>query len=147
MAEALGGQRRGRQSGGQRARAGGLPALRHRPLPGTPRREPLARLPAWLRRGPETYGFRGQVWTRQRVVVVRRVALGVVYYPHVGRLLNALRWSPQKPVRRARQRDDAAIARWRAEAPPPSHPGVPHERRGATPSRGAPAGVGSGVEP
>jgi transposase len=31
----------------------------------------------------------------------------------VGRLFNVRRWSPQKPVRRARQRDEAAIARWR----------------------------------
>jgi transposase len=32
---------------------------------------------------------------------------------HVGRLLKALRWSPQKPRRRAQQRDEAAMAQWR----------------------------------
>jgi transposase len=79
----------------------------------------LARLPDLLRRGPEAYGFRGQVWTRKRVAEVLRVAFGVVYHPtHVGRLLKALRWSPQKPMRRARQRDEAAITHWRQETWP-----------------------------
>jgi transposase len=50
---------------------------------------------------------------------VIRVAFGIVYHPtHVGRLLKALRWSPQKPRRPARQRDEAAIARWRDETWP-----------------------------
>ena len=58
-----------------------------------------------------------------------RREFGVVYHPtHVGRLLKAIRWSPQKPMRRARQRDEAAIARWRTDtwaaikkAPRPKH--------------------------
>src|SRR5918998_6664277 len=94
----------------KRARQDGLQALRRRPPPGAPRRlapDQLARLPGLLRRGPEAYGFRGQVWTRKRVAQVVRVAFGIVYHPtHVGRLLKALRWSPQKPMRRARQRDE-----------------------------------------
>src|SRR5918999_106112 len=101
----------------KRARQDGPQALRHRPPPGAPRRlasEQLARLPALLHRGPEAYGFRGQIWTRKRVAEVLRLELGVVYHPtHVGRLLKALRWRPQKPVRRARQRNEAAIAHWR----------------------------------
>jgi transposase len=45
--------------------------------------------------------------------------LGVAYHhTHVGRLLKAIRWSPQKPARRARQRDEAAIARWRDDTWP-----------------------------
>jgi transposase len=106
----------------KRARAGGPQALCHRPPPGAPRRlatEQLARLPDLLHRGPEAYGFRGQVWTRQRVAEVIRLAFGIRYHPtHVGRLLKALRWSPQKPMRRARQRDEAAIARWRTQTWP-----------------------------
>jgi transposase len=106
----------------KRARDRGPAALRHQPPPGAPRRlsaAQLARLPTLLRRGPETYGFRGQLWTRKRVAEVIRVAFGVIYHPtHVGRLLKALRWSPQKPMRRARQRDEAAIARWRQDTWP-----------------------------
>ena len=103
----------------QRVRDGGVQALRHRGPPGAPRRlaaEPLARVPALLRRGPEAYGFRGQVWTWKRRAEVLRVEFGVMYHPtHVGRLLKALRWSPQKPRRRARPCDEVAIAQWRDE--------------------------------
>jgi transposase len=100
-----------------RARAGGPTALRHRTPPGAARRlteEQLARLPALLQRGPATYGVRGDVWTRRRSAVVMRLECGVTdQATHVGRLCKASRWSPQKPIRRARQRDEAAIARWR----------------------------------
>jgi transposase len=106
----------------KRARNGGPHALRHRPPSGAPRRlaaAQLARLPDLLHRGPEAYGFRGQVWTRGRVAAVLQLEFGVSYHPvHVGRLLKALRWSPQKPARRARQRDEAAIAHWREQTWP-----------------------------
>jgi len=116
-----------------RARSGGLEALRHRPSPGAPRRvstEQLARLPDLLRRGAEAYGFRGEVWTRARVAVIMRLEFGVSYHPvHVGRLLKAIRWSPQKPMRRARQRNEAAIARWRDETWPALKKGRRHSSR------------------
>jgi transposase len=39
---------------------------------------------------------------------------GVAYHKgHVARLLKELRWTPQTPIRRAIQRDEAAIERWR----------------------------------
>ena len=104
------------------ARNGGPEALRHCPPPGAPRRltdAQLARLPALLQPGAEAYGFRGEVWTRARVAVIIRLEFGVSYHPvHVGRLLKALRWSPQKPMRRARQRNEAAIAHWREQTWP-----------------------------
>jgi transposase len=105
-----------------RARKGGPAALRHRPSPGAPRRlscAQLARLPELLHRGAEAYSFRGAVWTRSRVAAVIRLAFGVTYHPaHVGRVLQRIRWSPQKPARRARQRDEAAIAYWREQTWP-----------------------------
>jgi transposase len=105
-----------------RARQAGPEALRHRPSPGAPRRlsaEQLACLSNLLRRGPATYGFRGDLWTRRRIAVVIRLEFGVTYHPtHVGRLCKAIRWSPQKPVRRARQRDEAAITHWRDDTWP-----------------------------
>jgi transposase len=106
----------------KRAREAGPEALRRRPPPGAPRRlsaEQLARLPALLHRGPAAYGFRGELWTRPRIAAVIRLEFGVSYHPrHVGRLLDAIRWSPQKPARRARQRNEAAIAQWRDETWP-----------------------------
>jgi transposase len=102
-----------------RARGAGPEALRRRPPPGAPRRlspDQLARLPALLQRGPLAYGFRGELWTRTRIAAVIRLEFGLSYHPrHVGRILDTLRWSPQKPTRRARQRDEAGIARWRTD--------------------------------
>jgi transposase len=110
-----------------RAREGGAEALRHRSPPGAPRRlaaAPLARLPDLLHRGADAYGFRGQGWTCGRIAAVMRLECGITYHPSpVGRLLKARRWSLQKPARRARQRDDAAIARWRQETWPASKRG------------------------
>lgn len=110
-----------------RAREGGPEALVHRPPPGPRRRlsaEPLTRLPALLARGAEAYGFRGQVWTRGRIAVIIRLEFGVSSQPgHSGRLLDAIGWSLQKPARRARQRDEAAIAQWRDKTWPASNRG------------------------
>ena len=122
IAEALGVSEGAVSQWMNRARDGGADALRHRPPPGAARRlttEQLARLPALLQRGPATYGFRGEVWTRRRIAVVIRLEFGITYHPtHVGRLCKVIRWSPQKPARRARQRDEAAITRWRTETWP-----------------------------
>jgi transposase len=105
-----------------RAREAGPDALRRRLAPGAPRRlsiDQLARLPELLHRGPAAYGFRGELWTRTRIAAIIRLACGVSSHPrHVGRLLKLLRWTPQKPARRARQRDEAAIARWRDDTWP-----------------------------
>jgi transposase len=117
IAEALGVSQGAVSQWMKRARDVGPEALRRRPSPGAPRRlspEQLSRLPELLQRGPTAYGFRGDLWTRSRVAAIIRLAFGVSYHPrHVGRLLAVIRWSPQKPTRRARQRDEAAIAQWR----------------------------------
>jgi transposase len=122
IAEALGVSEAAVSQWIRRAREGGPEALRHRPPPGAPRRlsaDQLARLPVLLHRGAEADGFRGQVWTCGRIVAVMPLEFGVSSHPvHVGRLLKARRWSPQQPARRARQRDEAAITRWRAETWP-----------------------------
>ena len=119
-----------------RARDQGPDALRHRSPPGAACRltgEQRARLPALLQRGPTTYGFRGAVWTRSRIAAVIRLEFGVAYHPtHIGRLCKAIRWSPQKPMRRARQRDEAAIARWRTETWPAIKKGLKRSSRRAS---------------
>jgi transposase len=106
----------------RRAREGGPEALQQRPRPGAPRRltaDQLARLPMLLHQGAEADGFRGPVWTGGRIAAVIRLACGISYHPvHVGRLCQAIRWSPQQPARRARQRDEVAITRWRDETWP-----------------------------
>lgn len=122
IAEALGVSAAAVSQWMKRVCEGGPHALRHRPPPGAPRRlaaKQLACLPDLLHRGPEASGFRGQLWTRGRVAALLRLEFGVSYHPvPVGRLLKAIRWSRQKPARRARQRDEAAIAHWREQTWP-----------------------------
>src|SRR5215218_7624117 len=101
----------------KRAREKGVQALRHKPPPGaTPRLsdQERARLPKLLAQGAQAHGFRGEVWTCQRVAQVIRREFGVSYHPaHVSRLLKAFRQSLQKPQRRANQRDEDAIEHWK----------------------------------
>ena len=103
----------------KRAREEGVEGLRHKPPPGaTPRlsKDERARLPELLAQGAQAHGFRGDVWTCERVAIVIRKEFGVGYHPaHVSRLLKALRQSLQKPQRRANQRDEEAIERWKEE--------------------------------
>jgi transposase len=74
-------------------------------------RQRLVRL---LLQGSLAHGYRTDLWTTTRVAEVIERHFGIRYHPdHVGRLLHALGWTPQKPERRARQRDEAAIARWK----------------------------------
>ena len=121
IAEALG-VSEGAVSQWMKRAGGGVEALRHRPPPGAPSRltdEPRAHLPTLLQQGPEAYGFRGELWTRGRIAAVIRLTCGISYHlTHIGRVCKAIRWSPQKPARRARQRDEAAIVQWREETWP-----------------------------
>jgi transposase len=116
IAEALGATEGAVSQWLKRAREGGPEALRRRSAPGAAPKltgEQRARLPELLRPGAEAYGFLGEVWTTERVATVIQREWGVRYHPtHVGRLLRACGWSVQKPVRRASQRDEAAIQQW-----------------------------------
>jgi transposase len=77
------------------------------------------RIPEFLWHGAEAYGFRGEVWTCPRIAKVIEWELGVAYHKdHVSRLLKDLGWTPQMPMRRAIQRDETAIERWRTEVWP-----------------------------
>ena len=74
----------------------------------------LRLLPGLLSHGAEAWGFRGELWTCARVAAVIKAEFGVIYSrAHVSRLLKALDWTPQRPIERASQRDEAAIASWR----------------------------------
>ena len=122
IAEALGVTKGAVSQWLKRAREGGAEALyAHLPPGPTPRlsAEQLAQLPTLLARGAEAFGFLGEVWTAKRVGAVIRQEFGVRYHPdHVGRLLRAAGWSPQNPIRRATQRDEAAIKHWITERRP-----------------------------
>lgn len=116
------------------ARERGPEALRSRKAPGaTPKLTPeqFALLPKLLERSPQEYGFTGEAWNCPRVVELVKREFGVSYHPaHMSRILKRLGLTPQKPVTRATQRDEAAIERWRTER----WPEVKRSRR----ERGAP---------
>ena len=104
----------------KRGREGGGPAaLRKRTPPGAQARltaQQRQRIPELLARGAEAFGFEGAVWTCRRVATILQREFGVRYHRgHVAKLLRALNQSPQKPVVRATQRDEAAIERWQTE--------------------------------
>jgi transposase len=100
----------------KRGREQGVEGLRRHPAPGpAPKLTPEQRapFPALLEVGAEAYGFRGQIWTCQRVAEVIRRTFGVSYHPaHVSRLLHAVHQSVQRPRARASQRDEQAIQAW-----------------------------------
>jgi transposase len=116
-----------------RVRDNGPEALRARPAAGRSPRLTSGQvwsIPELLWHGPEAYGFRGQVWTCARIAKVIEWEFGVRYHKdHVGRLLKGLGWTPQQPIRRASQRDDEAIRRWRDETWPGLRRRALRERR------------------
>ena len=62
---------------------------------------------------PRQYGFHFGLWTRQIVAELIGEKFGVsLKLTAVGRLLAQLEITPQKPLRRAYERDDKAVAQW-----------------------------------
>ena len=98
-------------------RRGGAQALRVRCSPGRPLKLDQAkrkRLVNLLLQGPIAHGYRTNLWTTARIAAVIQREFGVQYHrDHVGRLMHSLRWSPQKPERRALERNEKAIEGWK----------------------------------
>jgi transposase len=85
--------------------------------PGRPTRmseEQKQELVQLLLRGPMAFGWRTDVWTTQRIATLIKRKFSIDYhFTHVARILHALDWSPQKPERRAIERNEAAIQKWK----------------------------------
>ena len=75
----------------------------------------LQTLDGLLRQGAQAHGWPNGLWTCARVAeVIRRHFHVSLHHDHVGRMLRArLNWTPQKPRRRARERDPQAIDDWK----------------------------------
>jgi transposase len=117
----------------QSAEDGGIDALRSHTSPGRPAKLTAMQrrqIPDFLWHGAEAYGFNGDVWTCPRVAQVLKWEFGVSYHrDHVSRMLKDLGWTPQIPITRAVQRDEAAIANWRVEIWPELRRRATRERR------------------
>ncbi len=74
----------------------------------------LRELEAVLDAGPAAWGWEDQCWTLARIAELVWRRFGVEYtLAGVDVLLHRIGWSVQVPARRAAERDEAAIARWR----------------------------------
>lgn len=82
-----------------------------RPKLTTPQRQQVRR---WIiGQDPRQYGFHFGLWTRQIVAQLIAEKFGVhLKLTAVGRLLAQLDITPQKPLRRADERDPKAVAEW-----------------------------------
>jgi transposase len=78
-----------------------------------------AKLRAALLAGPAAAGFVGELWTLPRVrqLIVQRFGQRFSTV-HVWRVLGQLGFSPQRPVGRARERDEAKLAAWKTQTWP-----------------------------
>ena len=97
-------------------RRSGDQGIRARPTPGRPPRlddNAKRRLEKALFKWAKAAGFDTDLWTCPRVARLIYDRFGLRYHvDHVCRLLHVLGWSPQKPQRRAVERDEDEIRRW-----------------------------------
>jgi len=101
---------RGKSALQKAGRAGRKPRLSEQ------QRQQLKKL---LLAGPERLGYETPLWTCPRVAHLIEQQFGVCYHEgHVWKLLVRLGWSPQRPVGRARERDQEQIRRWKKKVWP-----------------------------
>jgi transposase len=85
----------------------------------------------WLAASATQHGFATDLWTARRVAELIHRKFDVQFHPNYLREWLARRnYTPQKPARRARQRDQAAIDRWVAQ----DWPRIQKKRSKSTPT-------------
>lgn len=96
---------------------GGIDALRAVPLRGRPatldeaQREGLRRA---VLQNPTEHGFGTELWTLKRVgVVIKRLHGVKLSLPQIWRILGSLGFSPQKPDKRAIERNEDVVRHWK----------------------------------
>jgi transposase len=96
----------------------GPAALAARPAAGRPPKLTAAQgkvIRRWLAESPAAFGFDTELWTAARLARLIEDEFGAPLNPrYLSAWLRARGFTPQKPQRVPRERDDAAIARWLA---------------------------------
>ena len=96
---------------------GGIDALRAVPEPGRPAQldaEQLASVRGAILQKPTEHGFGTELWTLKRVGAVIERLHGVRFsQTQVWRILGSLGFSPQKPEKRAIERNEDAVRHWK----------------------------------
>src|SRR5215472_2356752 len=94
----------------------GDPGLAAKPHPGRPPKLPRQQqglVLGWLRNNPKSFGFATELWTGRRVAQVIQRKFGVSYHPrYINEWLTGHNFTPQKPQKRPRERDDQVIDHW-----------------------------------
>jgi transposase len=97
----------------------GRDSLLGKPHPGRPallsddQKQELVQM---LRQEPTAHGFERHFWTTRMIADLVHRRFGVQYHRDwIGEMLHALGMSWQKPMRRARERDEAKIEAWRSD--------------------------------
>lgn len=95
---------------------GGQAALRGAGRTGRPRKlcpEELRQLETFLIAGARAAGYVTDLWTLRRIADLVEQKFRVRYHRgHVWKLLGEMNWSCQRPEKRAKERNEAAIGRW-----------------------------------
>lgn len=107
----------------RKAKRGGLDALKMRVAPGRkPKltKKQQAQVRKWIvGKDPRQYGFEFGLWTRRIVAELIEEKFGVsMTVVGVGKLLARLDITPQRPLRRAYERDPQAVELWKARVYP-----------------------------
>lgn len=94
----------------------GEPAIKALQVPGRPSkltRNKKKQLERNLLKGAQYAGYPTDLWSGRRVAKLIQKIFHITYHPaHVCRLLHSMGWTPQKPERRAKERNERAIANW-----------------------------------
>lgn len=98
-------------------RSGGTAALRRAGRAGRMSRlteQHRTHVEAALKAGARESGFGSDVWTLPRLAILVARLTGIQYHPdHMSRLMRAWGWSCQRPAKRAKERNEEQIERWK----------------------------------
>jgi transposase len=91
----------------------GLAAKQHPGRPPKLPRQQQGLVLGWLRKNPKSFGFATELWTGRRVAQVIQRKFGVFYHPrYISEWLTGHNFTPQKPQKRPRERNDQTIDNW-----------------------------------
>jgi transposase len=97
----------------------GVQGLKRAEAPGRPGRlsqAQLKELAKALKAGALAAGYATEMWTLPRIGAVIQERFGIKFaQSSVWRTLQKMQWSPQRPTRQARQRDEGAIRTWKSK--------------------------------
>jgi transposase len=122
-------------------RGGGFDGLAARPAPGRPPKLGRAQekvVLRWLAESPAAFGFATELWTCSRLAHLIEQEWGGRFCPrYLSRWLRARGFSPQRPGRVPRERDQGAIAAWLGRDWPRIKKRPGGARRGSSSTRAA----------